>query len=138
MAKKILILAAVILLIVTACNPVSSVEKVAESKDQVCKDLVLFKTSVNKLQSESYADRNALEAQFSVVRQNFTNLVQSVANLASVKTDAFQQAANDLIAAYQNIPQESSVQDTLAAIKDPITQVVKVSDQLSTALQCKP
>ena len=139
MARKLLILVAVVcMLSITACKPVSPQEMVDQSAEQVCKDLVLFKTSTEKLLYQNYSDRNALEAQFSVVRTNFSNLVQSIANLKSVKTDVFQQAANDLITAYQNVPADASVQDTVAALKDPIMQVQKAADDLTTQLKCAP
>ena len=139
MAKKLLILVAIVcMLSITACNPVSSQEKVDQSAEQVCKDLVLFRTSVDKLVSGNYTDRNALEAQFSVVRTNFANLVQSIANLKSVKTDVFQEAANNLITAYQAVPPDASIQDTVAALKDPIVEVQKAADALSTQLKCAP
>jgi len=139
MAKKLLILVAIVcMLSITACNPVSSQEKVDQSAEQVCKDLVLFRTSVDKLVSGNYTDRNAIEAQFSVVRTNFANLVQSIANLKSVKTDVFQEAANNLITAYQDVPPDASIQDTVAALKDPIVEVQKAADALSTQLKCAP
>jgi siderophore synthetase component len=139
MARKIFVLVAIcVLLFTAACTPVSPQQKAKESADQVCTDLVLFTTSMNKLLDQEYADRNALEAQFSVVRLNFANLVQSIANLQSVETQNFQQAANDLITTYQNVPEGASVQETITLITDPLKQVKLAAEQLSTDLKCKP
>jgi hypothetical protein len=139
MAKKLIILIVLAAsLVLAGCTPVSPQEVADDATAQVCKDLLLYKTSVDKLLNEEYTDRNALEAQFSVVRLNFTNLVQSIANLKTVETQNFQQAANDLITAYQAVPPDSTVQDTITELKAPIEEVQKAGDQLSTELKCKP
>jgi hypothetical protein len=139
MTRKLIILIVIFgILAVTACNPVSPQEKANDAAAQVCKDLVLYSTSVDKLLNQEYTDRNALEAQFSVVRTNFSNLVQSIANLKTVQTDNFQQAANDLISAYQNVPADASVTDTVAELKEPIAQVKLAADQLTKELKCQP
>lgn len=134
----VFLIALVVIFSFTACTPVSSEEKAEEAADQVCQDMVQYSASVDKLQNQQYADRNALEAQFSVVRTNFSNLVQSIANLKSVETENFQKAADDLITAYQNIPADASIQDTIAQLKDPIAEVKSAATQLSTDLNCAP
>jgi hypothetical protein len=139
MAKTIMILVVLFVMVsFAACTPVSPQEKAVDSSVQVCKDLVLYSTSVDKLLNQEYESRNALEAQFSVVRSNFSNLVQSIANLKTVKTENFQQAADDLISTYQNVPQDASITDTIAQLKEPIAQVKIAADQLSTDLKCAP
>ncbi len=139
MAKIMTVFVALVIVFAFAgCKPVPPAEKVEEATDQVCKDLILYNTSVDKLLADEYESRNALEAQFDVVRRNFTNLVQSIANVQSVETENFQKAADDLITAYQNVPQDATIQDTVEQLKDPIAEVKSAGDLLTADLKCVP
>jgi hypothetical protein len=138
MVRKIFVLVVMLGLLLTACTPVSPQQVAEESEDVVCQDLALFATSLNKLTEDTYESRNELEAQFSVVRMNFSNLVQSVANLKTVETGNFEEAANNLITAYSEIPEDASVQETVAQLTDGIKEVQQAAAQLSTDLKCKP
>ncbi len=64
-------------LILTGCQPTTS--KSEYSTVQVCKDLALFKTSLEKLKNmDATASLTELDAQLSVVRQNLMNLRQNI------------------------------------------------------------
>lgn len=134
--KLILSLTLLLLLSATACNtpPVST--KDVDSQ-LVCEDTLAFITSVKKLQDESqFADKTALQAQFDVVRKDFTNLREGVAELNTAEVQGFDEAANNLLDAADALPQDVSVSDALKQLKDPIDQLVKATEDMKTGLNC--
>lgn len=108
------------------------------ANEQVCQDLALFITSVDALQDESaYSDPNAISAQFAVVRTNFNSLVASVGNLEVAEKEDFQSAVEDLLETADSLPEDNSVTDSLAALQEPIKDVLAAAENLQTGLQCK-
>jgi hypothetical protein len=134
--KWILLLVALVL--VTAASCAAPEPKADFSSEQVCKNLVLFNTSVDKLrQASSYADRTALQAQFQVVRTNFNNLVQSASNLDVAEKEDFQKAVDDLMSAASELPEDIPVTEALQALEDPLKQVGEAANNLKTGLECQ-
>ena len=125
-----------LLLIPAACNtpPVSKKDVASE---EVCQDILLFLASVQKLQDESqFADKTALQAQFDVVRKNFTNLRGSVSTLDDAVTDDFNKAVQNLMDAVDSLPEDVSVSDALQQLKEPIKQVAIATENMQTGLKC--
>ena len=134
--KFILMLSLLLPILATSCKtpPVST--KDVDSQ-LVCEDTVAFLSSVKKLQDESQFDSpTALQAQFDVVRQDFTNLREGVAELNTAEVQAFDTAANNLLDAADNLPQDVTVSDALQQLKDPIEQVIKATENMQTGLKC--
>ncbi len=137
MSRKIFLSLSLLLLIaLAACNtpPVST--KDVDSQ-LICENAVAFLTSVKKLQDESqFANKTALQAQFDVVRQNFNNLRDGVAELKTAEVQGFDKAANDLLNAADALPQDVTVSDALKQLKDPIEQVITATENMETGLKC--
>jgi hypothetical protein len=134
--KLFLSLSLLVLVAATACNtpPVSKKDVASEA---VCQDIVLFLASVQKLQNESqFADKTALQAQFDVVRKNFTNLRGAVVDLDTAEKQEFEKAVQNLMDAADALPEDVSVSDALKQLKDPIKQVVVATEDLKTGLKC--
>ena len=125
-----LILIAVAILL-AGCQPTTS--KTTYSAEEVCKNLVLLNTSFTQLQAmKGAASPNELAAQLDVVRRNFSNLVQSAANLKSVNMTSLEDSVNQLSEAYAKLPEGTSVADALKtlgpelkAVNDAITKFGK-------------
>ncbi len=136
MIRKLILSLSLLLLVVTSCNtpPVSKKDVASE---EVCQDILLFVASVQKLQDESqFADKTALQAQFDVVRKNFTNLRGSVSTLDDAVTDDFNKAVQNLMDAVDSLPEDVSVSDALQQLKEPIKQVVIATENMQTGLKC--
>jgi len=136
MIRKLFLLLTLLPVIVTSCKapPVNTVEN---AEDAVCQQIVLFTTSVQQLQDASkFADPTALQAQFDVVRKNFTNLRTSVSDLQNAQKDEFEKAAQSLFDAADSLPDNTSVSDALTALKDPIQKVLDATKNLQTGLKC--
>ena len=121
---------------VASCNtpPVSS--KDVDSQ-LVCEDAVAFLSSVKMLQDEAQFDTpTALQAQFDIVRKDFTNLREGVAELKTAEVQAFDDAANNLLDTADNLPEDASVSDALQQLKDPIEQLIKATENMETGLNC--
>lgn len=134
--KLILLLSLLLLLAATSCKtpPVST--KDVDSQ-LVCEDTVAFLSSVKMLQDEGQFDTpTALQAQFDVVRKDFTNLREGVAELNTAEVQAFDTAANNLLNAADALPQDVTVSDALKQLKDPIEQLVKTTENMKTGLNC--
>lgn len=136
MMKKLLImLTLVVLVFASSCAP--QAQKVEYSQDLVCKQIVLFLTSVQDLQTASkFADKNALQAQFDVVRTNFNNLVQATANMDKSKTAALQTTVDKLYEAASQLPENISVSDAMVQLKQPITDVAVAAKAMQSDLKC--
>jgi hypothetical protein len=136
MIRKLILSLSLLLLLVTSCNtpPVSKKDVASE---EVCQDILLFLTSVQKLQDASqFADQTALQAQFDVVRKNFTNLRGSVSTLDEAETDDFNKAVQNLMDTVDSLPDNVSVSDALKELKEPIKQVVIATQNMQTGLKC--
>ncbi len=134
--KLLLSITLLVLILVTSCKapPVNTVENAQEA---VCQQIVLFTTSVQQLQDASkIADKTALQAQFDVVRKNFTNLRTSVSDLKNAQTDQFNQAVQTLMDKADALPADVSVSDALTALKDPIQKVLDATKNMQTGLNC--
>lgn len=134
--KLFLLLSLLGLVVATSCKtpPVST--KDVDSQ-LVCEDTVAFLSSVKMLQDESQFDSaTALQAQFDVVRKDFTNLREGVAELNTAEVQAFDDAANNLLETADGLPQDVSVSDALKQLKDPIEQLIKATENMQTGLNC--
>lgn len=134
--KLILSLSLLLLLAAASCNtpPVST--KDVDSQ-LVCEDTMSFLISVKKLQDESqFADKTALQAQFDVVRKDFTNLREGVAELNTAEVQGFDEAANNVLETADSLPQDVSVSDALQQLKAPIEQLIKATETMQTGLKC--
>lgn len=132
--KLILLLSILVLMAGASCAPVDKAEKQSE---QVCRNLVLFEKSMDDLQAaEKFADQNALEAHFEVVRMNFNDLVQSASALEMAEQDDFEQAVNQLMEAADNLPEDATVSDALQQLQEPIQNVVQAAENLKSGLNC--
>ena len=137
MFRKLFLLSAA-LLMVAGASCAAPEPQADYASEQVCEDIVLFITSVEALQDESqYPDPNALQAQFQVVRTNFSSLVASVQNLESAEKDDFETAVDRLMEEVSKLPEDASVTDTLTSLAEPIQQVLDTSENLQTGLECK-
>lgn len=135
MFRKLFLLLTILMLLAGAsCAPVDKAEKQSE---QVCKNLVLFEESIDDLQvAEKFADQNAIEAHFEVVRMNFNNLVQSASALEMAEQDDFEQAVNQLMEEASNLPEDVTVPETLQQLQQPIQEVVQAAEDLKAGLNC--
>lgn len=125
----------IVLVFASSCAP--KAQQVEYSQDLVCKQLYLFLTSLQDLQTASkFADKNALQAQFDVVRTNFNNLVQATANMDKSKTAAMQSAVDKLFEAVGQLPENIAVSDALAQLKQPITDVAAAAKAMQSDLKC--
>jgi prefoldin subunit 5 len=134
--KLFLLLTLLLSVIVTSCKapPVNTVENAEEA---VCKQIVLFTSSVKQLQDVSqFSDQTALQAQFDVVRKNFNNLRTSVSDLQNAQKDEFEKAVQTLMDKADSLPDNTSVSDALTTLKDPIQQVLDAAENLQTGLNC--
>ena len=137
MFRKMVFLLSILVLIAGA-SCAGPEPKADFANEQVCQDLVLFATSVDALQDEAaYSDKTAISAQFDVVRENFNSLVASVQSLEVAEKEDFQSAVDDLMETAGSLPEDSSVPDTIQALKAPVEQVLSASRNLHTGLQCK-
>ncbi len=136
MIRKLILSLSLLLLVVTSCStpPVSKKDVASE---EVCQDILLFLASVQKLQDASqFADKTALQAQFDVVRKNFTNLRGAVSTLDEAETDDFNKAVQNLMDTADSLPEDVSVSDALTELKEPIQQVVIATENMQTGLEC--
>jgi len=128
----LIVLAAFIL---TGCQPTTS--KSDYSADQVCKDMVLFKTSLEELKNmKGTASPTELDAQLSVVRQNLMNLTQSAANMKTVDLTTLNEAITDLVEARDQIPDDASTQEILKSLEDEVAAISEAIDTVNTDLKC--
>jgi hypothetical protein len=132
--KLFLLLTILVLLAGASCAPVDKAEKQSE---QVCKYIVLFEKSIDDLQvAEKFADQNALEAHFEVVRMNFNDLVQSASALEMAEQDDFEAAVNNLMEEADKLPDDITVPDALQQLNDEIQEVVQAAENLKAGLNC--
>jgi hypothetical protein len=132
--KLMLLLTIPALMAGAACAPVNKAEKQSE---QVCKYLVLFEESMDDLQTaEKFADKNAIEAHFEVVRMNFNDLVQSASALEMTEQEDFEAAVNDLMAATDQLPEGATAEEALQQLQEPIQEVVQAAENLKAGLNC--
>jgi hypothetical protein len=136
MIRKLILSLSLLLLVVTSCST-PPVSKKDVNSEMICQDILLFLTSVQKLQDGSqFADKTALQAQFDVVRKNFTNLRGAVSTLDQAETDDFNKAVQNLMNTADSLPDNVSVSDALKQLKDPIKQVVVATQNMQTGLKC--
>ena len=136
MIRKLILSLSLLLLFVTSCST-PPVSKSDVNSEEVCQDILLFLASVQKLQDASqFADKTALQAQFDVVRKNFTNLRGSVSTMDDAKADDFNKAVQNLMDTADSLPEDVSVSDALAELKEPIQQVVVATENMQTGLEC--
>jgi hypothetical protein len=102
----------------------------------VCKNLVLFVTSVDNLQNTSITDKNAFTAQFDVARRNYQNLVQSYAAVNSAQKDNFEKSVGALQEAASQLPQDATVTDSVKQLSPYILAVKKSAIDLQTGINC--
>ena len=122
-------------LILTGCQPTTS--KSEYSTVQVCKDLALFKTSLEKLKNmDATASLTELDAQLSVVRQNLMNLTQSAANMMTVDLTTLNEAITNLVEARDQLPDDASIKEILKSLEEEIAAVSKATDAANTNLKC--
>src|SRR5512139_2030152 len=113
--KMTLLLTILVLMAGASCAPVDKAEKQSE---QVCKYIVLFEKSIADLKvAEKFADQEALEAHFEVVRMNFNDLVQSASALEMAEQDDFEKAVNDLMDEVDNLPEDVTVAEALQQLQ---------------------
>jgi hypothetical protein len=134
----LLLLSVLVLLVISAACAPAPVDKQEYSTEQVCKNIAALVGSIEKLEEGSaYADRNALSAQFDVVRRDFQALTASLVNLETVETQDFQAAVDSLIEAAGELPEDATVPDAIELLKEPIAGVRVAAEQLQTDLECK-
>lgn len=132
--KLFLLLTTLVLVAGASCAPVDKAEKQSE---QVCKYIVLFEKSIDDLQvAEKFADQDALEAHFEVVRMNFNDLVQSASALEMAEQDDFEAAVNNLMEEANKLPDDITVSDALQQLDDEIQEVVQAAENLKSGLNC--
>lgn len=132
--KLFLLLTTLVLVAGASCAPVDKAEKQSE---QVCKYIVLFEKSIDDLQvAEKFADQEALEAHFEVVRMNFNDLVQSASALEMAEQDDFEAAVNNLMEEANKLPDDITVPDALQQLNDEIQEVVQAAENLKSGLNC--
>lgn len=132
--KLFLLLTTLVLVAGASCAPVDKAEKQSE---QVCKYIVLFEKSIDDLQvAEKFADQEALEAHFEVVRMNFNDLVQSASALEMAEQDDFEAAVNNLMEEANKLPDDITVSDALQQLDDEIQEVVQAAENLKSGLNC--
>jgi hypothetical protein len=139
MFRKFILLLSLLLLLTTAtsCKKTPPVSKKDVNSEMICQDILLFLTSVQKLQDGSqFADQTALQAQFDVVRKNFTNLRGAVSTLDQAETDDFNKAVENLMNTADSLPDNVTVSDALKELKEPIKQVVVATQNMQTGLKC--
>jgi|WetSurMetagenome_2_1015567.scaffolds.fasta_scaffold287978_2 hypothetical protein len=139
MFRKFILLLSLLLLLTTAtsCKKTPPVSKKDVNSEMICQDILLFLTSVQKLQDGSqFADKTALQAQFDVVRKNFTNLRGAVSTLDQAETDDFNKAVENLMNTADSLPDNVTVSDALKELKEPIKQVVVATQNMQTGLKC--
>jgi hypothetical protein len=126
----------IVLTALAGCQPTTS--KTTFSQEEVCKNLVLFNTSFTQLQNmQGSATPNQLAAQWDVVRRNFSNLIQSAANLESVKLTALEDSVNQLGEAYEKLPEETSVAEALKTLDEELKAVAGAVQELGEELSCE-
>jgi hypothetical protein len=136
MIRKLILSLSLLLLFATSCKT-PPVSKSDVNSQMICQDTLLFLASVQKLQDQSqFADSTALQAQFDVVRKNFTNLRGAVSTLDDAKADDFNAAVQNLTDTADSLPDNVSVSDALKTLKDPIEQVVTATKEMQTGLNC--
>jgi hypothetical protein len=136
MIRKLILSLSLLLLVVTSCST-PPVSKKDVNSEMICQDILLFLASVQKLQDGSqFADTTALQAQFDVVRKNFTNLRGAVSTLDQAETDDFNKAVQNLMDTADSLPDNVTVSDALKALKQPIEQVVVATQNMQTGLKC--
>jgi hypothetical protein len=136
MIRKLILSLSLLLLFVTSCST-PPVSKSDVNSEEVCQDILLFLASVQKLQDASqFADKTALQAQFDVVRKNFTNLRGSVSTMDEAKADDFNKAVQNLMDTADSLPEDVSVSDALTELKEPIQQVVVATENMQMGLEC--
>jgi hypothetical protein len=132
--KLFLLLTTLVLVAGASCAPVDKAEKQSE---QVCKYIVLFEKSMDDLQvAEKFADQDALEAHFEVVRMNFNDLVQSASALEMAEQDDFEAAVNNLMEEANKLPDDITVSDALQQLDEEIQEVVQSAENLKSGLNC--
>ena len=132
--KLILLFTTLVLVAGASCAPVDKAEKQSE---QVCKYIVLFEKSIDDLQvAEKFADQDALEAHFEVVRMNFNDLVQSASALEMAEQDDFEAAVNNLMEEANKLPDDITVPDALQQLDEEIQAVVQAAENLKAGLNC--
>ena len=135
--KMNMLLMTLLMLSVAACAPAESQAEFAS--EQVCENLILFVSSVEKLEDASnFADQTALQAQFDVVRRNFNNLAASVNNLEATEKEDFENAVDDLMNTASSLPADTSVPEALETLQEPIDEVRDAAENLRTGLECLP
>ena len=135
MFRKLFLLLTILVLVAGAsCAPVDKAEKQSE---QVCKYIVLFEISIDDLQvAEKFADQDALEAHFEVVRMNFNDLVQSASALEMAEQEDFEAAVNNLMEEANKLPDDITVPDALQQLNEEIQDVVQAAENLKAGLNC--
>lgn len=139
MIRKLILSLLLLLLLVTAtaCKQTPPVSTKDVDSQLVCEDAVAFLASVKKLQDESqFEDKTALQAQFDVVRKDFTNLREGVAELNTAEVQAFDAAANNVLDTADALPQDVTVSDALKQLKEPLGQLIKATENMETGLNC--
>ena len=132
--KLTLLLTILVLMAGASCAPVDKAEKQSE---QVCRYIVQFEKSIDDLQvAEKFADQEALEAQFEVVRMNFNDLVQSASALEMAEQDDFEAAVNNLMEEVNKLPEDITVPGALQELNDEIQDVVQAAENLKSGLNC--
>jgi hypothetical protein len=132
--KLILLFTTLVLVAGASCAPVDKAEKQSE---QVCKYIVLFEKSIDDLQvAEKFADQDALEAHFEVVRMNFNDLVQSASALEMAEQDDFEVAVNNLMEEANKLPDDITVPNALQQLDEEIQAVVQAAENLKAGLNC--
>jgi hypothetical protein len=63
-------------------------------------------------------------------------VVENGENVEDIEIDDFQQAAEDLEQAVEDIPDDQSTADTLAALQDPLAAVSTAAEDLRTRTDC--
>jgi uncharacterized protein (DUF342 family) len=135
MHKTLIVLVVLLAVLLAACQPTTT--KSEFSAEQVCKDLLLFKTSLENLREmEATASPAEFDAQLSVVRQNFMNLTQSVANLEATQLAGVDEALTNLAEAREMLPEDVPTQEVLVELEDEIEELSQALEEVNTELEC--
>jgi hypothetical protein len=129
---KSLVLTALLVLLLSGCQPVS----VEEAQAQLCTDLEEFRAAMDAvaaLSPESSVDE--AEAALSLVDDAWDDVLNSAYSLGDARYDDLDQAYEDLDDAIRDVEEGDSIQEAAASVQDEVANINAAYDEFYS-VQC--
>jgi prophage DNA circulation protein len=119
-----------------ACG--SQKQSPAEAKQQLCKSVDAFATSVTSLQGLGLgSSQDQLKSSLDNIQKAWDNVVADAKDVKTANTDNIKKTYNELIDAVQNRPTGQPVQQVVAGLMPKLTAFADSWRQFASSLQCK-